>query len=219
MVGGVRFPSRLRSVLVVTLAVLLAGHAAHASLITSNLGESTNSYVDLDVADWFAASFTTDGQTYTFTQVTLDMADAGAAGGNFVVSLRADNSGVPAGSSLTGLSGSAAPTSAGQYAYTGTYSLAANTTYWVVAGVSSGSGDYRWNFTDSFAQTGPGSIGDEYGFSGDQGTSWTTPGSGPQKLSVEGTPTGVPEPSSVVLFACALAGGALRSGRTARQTS
>ena len=69
--------------------------------------------------------------------------------------------------------------------------LTANTTYWLVAGVSSGSGRYFWAKTDSTVETGlPGwSIGNLAFFSNDQGASniWGVFfGSGPFQFSVNG---------------------------------
>lgn len=85
------------------------------------------------------------------------------------------------------------------------YTLAANTTYWLVSGVSDNVGNYQWGYTTSYAQTGlPGwTIGDGYVDSNNQGGGWTSfPTDGPYQFSLEGTtstpPTSVPEPGSVV---------------------
>jgi len=69
--------------------------------------------------------------------------------------------------------------------------LTANTTYWLVAGVSIGSGRYFWAKTDSTVETGLTGwlIGDQAIFSNDQGASniWGVfSGSGPFQFSING---------------------------------
>ena len=83
--------------------------------------------------------------------------------------------------------------------------LTGNTTYWLISGISSGSGNYSWGYTTSDSQTGLPSwtIGGGFVDSTNQGASWTSdPNAGPYQFSVNGTEnappsTTIPEPSSV----------------------
>ena len=80
------------------------------------------------------------------------------------------------------LSGSANPATAGNYAYTGSYLLAANTTYYIVAGVSSGTGAYEWASHDSEDAA---TIG--YSDSFDGGATWNSDNTPPGTVFTDAT--------------------------------
>jgi len=67
--------------------------------------------------------------------VTMRMGDADVPNGGFQLELWSDAGNKP-GAPLMTLSGSSQPATAGDYTYTGTQLLIANTGYWVVAGVN-----------------------------------------------------------------------------------
>jgi hypothetical protein len=121
------------------------------------------------------------------------------------VRLYSNNSGQP-GTVITNFTNPASITTTlanNTFTLTTPQALAANTTYWLVSGVSSGAGGYNRGYTTSSNQTGlPGwTIGDGYVESNNQGGSWTSfPTDGPYQFSLEGTEnaTSVPEPGSVV---------------------
>jgi hypothetical protein len=96
------------------------------------------------------------------------------------------------------------------FTLTNPQTLASNTDYWLVAGISEDSGEYLWAFTTSTGQTGsPGwLIGDNPFYSTNQGDIWSNNFSttfNAFQFSVNGTentspppPTNIPEPGSVV---------------------
>ena len=126
---------------------------------------------------------------------------------NLFLRLYSNSSGTP-GTQLTSFTNPASITTSlanNTFTLATPYTLAANTTYWLVSGISSGTGSYSWGYTSSTAQTGlPGwTIGNGYVESNNQGGSWSSfPTDGPFQFSLEGTenapPTSVPEPGSVV---------------------
>ena len=90
-----------------------------------------------------AQSFKTGASPVTLTDVELRMMAADNTSGGFTVNLRSDNGGTP-GATLAALAGSANPGTAGDYTYTATQVLSADTFYWVDAEVSAGGGVYNW---------------------------------------------------------------------------
>jgi len=200
-----------------SLALLLSlslGQQASATTLVSNLPPITVSVMGYPVKfdEWLRSSFTTGSGSYGYTinSVTLRLAEM-TANPNLFVRLYNDSSG-GLGSQITSFTNpSFTPNITNDYTFTPTtpQTLAANTAYWLVAGISEGSGEYLWAFTQSPDQTGfPGwSIGDSAFFSGNQGLSWTPFGDGLKafQFSVNGTentspppPTNIPEPGSVV---------------------
>lgn len=103
------------------------------------------------------------------------------------------------------LTGTANPSTAGSYTFTAASQvLAANTTYWIVAGVSSGAGSYRWNASTAagFYETAFTTQPDAFAASNDGGTSWsvsTGASSNPYLFSVSAV--AVPEPSTYAALA------------------
>jgi len=137
------------------------------------------------------------------------------------VRLYSDNSGQP-GTVITNFTNPASISSTlanNTFTLATPQALAANTTYWLVSGVSSGSGNYQWGYTTSLNQTGlPGwTIGDGYVESNNQGGSWISfPTDGPYQFSLEETATNIPEPGSVVAL-LGLGGLGLASSLTKRK--
>lgn len=154
---------------------------------------------------YLASSFTTNSaaSSYTLDSVSVNMGTAIAAGGGFTLQIWSQNNSRP-GTMVAQLTGELNP-SDGLHTYTPTttINLNANTTYWVVAGVSGGTGEFRWLAALNGNQTGDWSIGDNIGFSGNSGASWTLQSYPPSLFSVSAT--AVPEPGAIALT---LAGGA-----------
>ena len=182
--------------------------------LASNLPPITTSVAGGQISPgaWGSSSFTTGTNPFVITSVTLRFAQITAATppNNLFVRLYNDNSGNP-GSEITSFTftnpGSITTTTANNiFTLTTPQTLAANTTFWLVAG--SGSGQYVWALTDSVNQTGePGwSIGNNSArFSPNGGGSWTPYIANAFQFSVNGTvntppppPTNIPEPGSVV---------------------
>lgn len=156
-----------------------------------------------------AQSFVFSGGPSELGGVTLVMKTAPTAGGNFFVALYDNGAGNLPGTSLLPLSGEANPAVAGNYLYThgSTLNLAAGNTYWVVAGVSSGTAEYDWSF--GFPDAQHPLVGTE-GVNGGanwNGTTWTPYGAGePFAMIVEA----VPEPGwagALAIVVCGIGAG------------
>jgi hypothetical protein len=179
--------------------LMFAGLAASGTpiVIVSNLA-APPAGLDIGGLNAGAQSFTTGGTAATLQDIELDLLGSGGA---VDVSLFSDNSGLP-GSSLLSL-GTLTPTGSGygDYNATGTYALAADSTYWVVVDYL---GTPSWGWTDSTAYIGTGTLGTLTN-SYDGGTTWNpafppTPPypSNPYILKVDAAAT--PEPSDLVLI-------------------
>ena len=96
-----------------------------------------------------AESFRTGSAASQLSEVMVRMAAGTTSGGNFYVQLfDATGTSHAPGALLTTLAGEANPFTAGNYTYSGSYNLAANTDYWIKLGVSSGAGLYNlWQGT------------------------------------------------------------------------
>ena len=172
---------------------------ARAEVVLSNLNVIDTDSSDVSLSPWIAQSFVTNSQAWTLTSATLFF-KAYNPSGNLFVDVYSNATDVP-GSSLGGLSGSDNPASEGQYTYTSTgISLDPSTTYWLVAGVSSGDGSYGWVYdnTGSITSTGVWSIPSTstYAVTTDGGSDWGSYDGFPLLFSIEATatsPSPVPE--------------------------
>jgi hypothetical protein len=199
-----------------SLALLLSlslGQQASATTLVSNLPSTSPMGYPVKFDEWLRSSFTTGSGSYGYTinSVTLRLAEM-TANLNLFVRLYNDSSGGLGGQITSFTNPIFTPNITKDYIFTLTtpQTLASNTDYWLVAGISEGSGEYLWAFTTLPDQTGsPGwSIGDKPFYSNDQGGTWdnsfATTFSAFQ-FSVNGTentspppPTNIPEPGSVV---------------------
>ena len=145
--------------------------------LVSNLTQTTNSGFSINNNHWLSSSFTTGSGSYGYTinSVTLRLAKL-TANPNFFISLY---NAIPEGlgsqiASFTNPSFTLNITDDYIFTITTPQILTANTTYWLVAGISGGSGQDFWGFTTSPDQTGlPGwSIGNNSFYSNDQGGTW-----------------------------------------------
>ncbi len=198
----------------------MAGNAS-AIVLVSNLAETTNSVNTVGSVGGtnqfqYAVPFTTgaNGAGYSLANVTLDLADANGTPSNFQVELFSSGGGDP-NASLLVLAGNSNPATAGQYSYGGTFSLAPNTSYFVVAsaGAVGGVNNYRWNNTSSTNESSPDgwTIGTGYFRNTGTGGSWTATDF-PLKISVDAS--AIPEPGSAALLLLAAGGLAAARRRT-----
>jgi len=198
-----------------SLALLLSlslGQQASATTLVSNLPSTSPMGYPVKFDEWLRSSFTTGGGSYGYTinSVTLRLAEMTA--NNLFVRLYKDSPG-GLGSQITSFTNpSFTPNTTNDYIFTLTtpQTLASNTKYWLVAGISEGSGKYLWAFTTLPDQTGsPGwLIGDNPFKSTNQGGTWNNSFAttfSAFQFSVNGTentspppPTNIPEPGSVV---------------------
>ncbi len=182
------------------------GQQAYAVTLVENLSQGNDSALGVAINPWQGASFTTGSGSYNLNSATLLFQEL-VAGPNLFLRLYSNSSGTP-GTLITSFTNPTPITTTltnNTFTLATPQALAANTTYWLVSGVSSGAGGYNWGYTSSFNQTGLPSwtIGDGYVASNNQGGSWDSfPTDGPYQFSLEGTtstpPTSVPEPGSVV---------------------
>lgn len=142
------------------------GQQASAITLVENLSQTNAGADSVGISNYRqGTSFTTSSGSYNLDSVTLLFRE-NIASPNLFVRLYSDSSGVP-GSQITSFTspGSITTTlSQNTFTLTTPQALTPNTTYWLVSGISSGSGNYRWGYTNSFAETGlPGwTIGDGF---------------------------------------------------------
>jgi hypothetical protein len=142
--------------------------------LVSNLTQTTDSGFSINNNQWLSSSFTTGSGSYGYTinSVTLRLAKM-TANPNFLVRLYNDSLSSQI-ASFTNPSFTLNITNDYIFTITTPQILTANTTYWLVAGISGGSGQDFWAFTTSPNQTGlPGwSIGNNSFYSDNQGGTW-----------------------------------------------
>lgn len=120
------------------------------------LTTSTNFQPSVTLNQWVGSRFTTgsDSYGYTLDSITLQLREF-TGGTNLLVSLWSSNSNNPAqiGNQIISFTNPNSITSTlanNTFTLTTPQTLAANTTYWLLAGISSGgSGEYRWGSTTS----------------------------------------------------------------------
>ena len=164
-----------------SLALLLSlslGQQASATTLVSNLPSTPPMGYPVKFDEWLRSSFTTGGGSYGYTinSVTLRLAEM-TANPNLFVRLYKDSPGGLGSliASFTNPSFTLNTTRDYIFTITNPQILTANTTYWLVAGISGGSGEDFWAFTTSPNQTGlPGwSIGNNSFYSDNQGDIWS----------------------------------------------
>jgi hypothetical protein len=190
----------------ITLAVsMTAGDKslAYPLPLIQNLSEATSAIGPIDYQYWQASNFTTGNEPNpSLDSATLWLREV-TASNNFFVALYS-NDGI-FGSPTTLLTNFTRPTSfssvpaANIFSLPGPLALTANTTYWLVAGVSNDDGGlYEWSYTNSFKQSGfaDWSIGNGFAFKmNGSGNGWGgDPDGGPYMFSINQTVAGPPPP-------------------------
>lgn len=181
--------------------VFFAGLPSLHAATTSNLSYLDTSWAGDTITStvYLSSSFTTNASagSYTLDSVTINLGDALTETGGFFLRIMSQTSSRP-GTLIGTLSGETNP-SGGLYTYTpsATITLNANTTYWLVAGVT-GTGEYRWLSATGSNQTGDWTIGNNISTSMNTGSSWTNRNFPPYLFSV--TATAIPEPSSSMVI-------------------
>ena len=138
-----------------------------------------------------AQSFRTGSTGSQLSSVLLAFGTGGVSGGGFSVSLynaTGTSPHNPAFSPLLTLSGEANPYTAGNYTYTGSYALAANTDYWIVLACTTGT--YNELKSDSAPSVGTSPYGRASNYYG-----WTVYGEGNYLDMQISDLSAVPEPS------------------------
>ena len=191
-----------------SLAVLVAvamSSPASAAVLTSTLNVGGSSPgINGNYGNWFGISFTTDGNPWTLDNLVLRLENRGASTSFFAAIHSA--SGLNPGTLLEALSGSNNPPT-GNSTYTSTgLALAANTTYFVVTGLSDSGdgGSIRAIQTSLDTEDGPGTIGDDTRLSQNQGASWASWSGESSRFEVNATQ--IPEPATLSLVAMGVLG-------------
>lgn len=208
------------------LMLAAAPREAAAATVVSNLGNSTDALYGVIFSSGIglgferANAFTTGSTAMILDSVTLDMDVAYDNGGGFKVSLYSTITGLPGTDLGVTFTGDTTPDTAGLYTYTASaFTLAASTTYWLVASVPqlAPDKDYAWNVTNDLSQTGdPGwsidANASRFFLSGVPG-SWSSNASEALKFSVQASAAAAPEPSRALLLMGGVLGVALRRRR------
>ena len=145
--------------------------ARAGQVIVSSLGDPIGAFSpsQVDTADFFAQEFTTGG-SFTLQSIVAQLGDLNSGNnGDFtvtaqVVSVTSEGNSPGQGTLLATLTQNGAIPTSGfsnvEFDATSTVSLSPTNFYWFVLSASSsdGSGSVQWQFTDSFATTGPGTL-------------------------------------------------------------
>lgn len=149
--------------------------AASAAVKLSNLATPSFGAATVSAANFKAQPFrTTAIGPFEITALTLKMALGSDGGGQFTVGIYSGES-APATLVPNGrLIGESNPLAAGDYTYTAAgLTLDPNTTYWIVASVTAGTGSYRWAIAATATyQVAEWAKAEQFGQSFNQGSSW-----------------------------------------------
>lgn len=214
-------PTSTWSLLPLLTAALFATATQSSAAVyeVSNLGTGIFGYLPVhyttSTGDIRANSFTTGTSATQLDSVTLDMfaAPTPTPSGNFSVSIYSYSASGPS-TLLASLTGEENPANEQQYTYNaGTLlTLAANTTYFVVARVpqTSPNKSYAWTEASDGTETGASgwSIGDKSWYSSNAGSSWVQLIASPARFSVQASDiSAVPEPGVMLPLPVLLASG------------
>jgi hypothetical protein len=178
-----------------TAGFFLGALGLQAVVIFDSVHSNGNDWVNS--INYLAQSFKTDATNTRLTSVILRMdGDADAYGGFFVRIYNATGANQRPNQPVATLTGSANPATAGNYEYqpTGSLDLATNTCYWVVAGVSSGLGQYAWRRELPPSIEVGSTIGNSFN-SLAFGFGWSAPSTG-EAFSMQVNAQPVPKPAS-----------------------
>jgi len=192
-----------RLALAAVVAVVVPISAARADILVDNLLEPQRGTTIVTADFWAAQSFVTAGSAVTLQSVELWL---GRRDGDplLTAELRADSASGPAATQASFGLPLLAPgaTQIELLPSLPPVALAANSTYWIVLGVT-GAGSFGWTYAEGENQTGPGALGN-YNYSSDGGASWTSYGNlNPYLVRVN--VTAVPEPAGVATLLAGMA--------------
>jgi len=196
--------------IVVATAVFAPATArCQGTVYVSNLGQPSVGSGAVGSDSWLAAEISTGGNPggYVFDSLQLAMTPATGNPSDFMVQLYTSEQyagGFAPGSSITTLTGSTDPATAGLYTYTASgLALPSFHSYFIVltAGTPIASGSYAWSYENaSPATTSGGWNGGGYSQASD-GINWNAGfGNPPDQLQFDVTATAVPEPDTLVLM-------------------
>ena len=182
-----------------------------AIIAVSNTGQTASTIYPGNINEntWRGDNFTA-GEDWQLSSIDLLLGDRISDGGNFFVQLWSDGIGAP-GVPLLTLSGDANPNAAGIYTYTGSYALTLGTSYYVIAGVTTGNGAYDWTLSgagpalDAASRPGWEIPSDGNAVLTATSGNWDEGGSFPFRFAVYGDVAAAPVPGTALILAPALA--------------
>ena len=185
-------PSRISGIVIaLAAAAVFCPRTSSADVIFSQTGTPSGHFTETSTEFW-AQSFTVGSTAEVLSTVDVSLT-AGSPSGEFFVDLYSNNAGSP-GTMLEALTGTNNPPGGiSTYSSSGS-ALSANTTYWIVQGISSGGGFQYWDEENNNSPEVGSSIGAKFSF--DSGSSWSLQPGFSMQMVVNGTEA-VPEPSTV----------------------
>jgi hypothetical protein len=184
---------------------------AQGTVYLSNLNQPSTYFRPVGSNSWFAAEFETGNNPggYTLNSIQLAMTNAAGNPSGFTVMIYNGVS-IPSGagifrpgSSLGILDGTADPSTAGIYSYTGGSSLllSPSTNYFIVvtAGTFFLMNAYKWSLADTSYYNSSGGFLEVSFYSSINGSSWNVQDAYPQ-FAINATPVPEPTPSLLLLF-------------------
>ncbi len=178
----------------VACAALPKESARADTIIFDNLSTQNAGFNTVSTTTYSAQRFNTDAINLRLTSATLNLSVAGT--GTFFLRLYSDSAGQPGTSLATLFSGTTAGPS-GNILFGGLNQLLlANTNYWLVLGLNSGSTlSLGWGVANSGSGTGSG-FQTFSGVTSNQGSTWSVTTAAPRQTQI--TATTVPEPSTTM---------------------
>lgn len=166
---------------------LLISSASSGAVLYNNLDQPPLGQGTISNSYYKAQKFTTDG-FYTLNWVNIRIR-ANTAGTIFA-KIFSDASDLP-GSEVGTLTAPSIGFIYANHTFTasGTINLSPNSTYWIVVGVTSGTGSYDWNYTDSNTGAGAG-FSSRWAHSTDAGATWKGSDTEPFMMQVDVTALG-----------------------------
>lgn len=162
------------------LPLILDSRSFSNNPLVSNLPPitSTSAGHSITFTQWLRTRFTTGNNSFRYILSSVSLLSVQTSSSpNLFVDLYADSLGGLGTRLARFINPTSIPTSTNNNLFTLAVPLLlpANTTYWLVTGISSGSGQYLWGFTTSTGQTGsPGIlINDNPFYSTNQGGTWS----------------------------------------------
>lgn len=185
------------------LISILMAHTSIASAIDlfDNLSNVSGNYYQVTTTTWQAQRFTTDGQDYSLSEITLLMLRESTGTGEAIVQIYSNSGTDVPDSPLWTLTspGSYSETLANTTFTASGFNLSANSVYWVVLKSGDPGTNFGWSWTENNSGNGIG-FSTTWSQSGNAGGSWRKDSDTdffPYQMKIMAQP--VPEPSSLIL--------------------
>jgi len=194
---------RWLGILPIILGLVVGANATAQMTMVSSLDQPMRNVDPVATDSWIADKFTTSDSSggFDLTSATIQFSAADVDDGNYFAAIYTDDSDVPGVQIGSALSGTLFPATAGRYIFTTSgIHLNANTSYWLVEGVTTGDSVYNPDYeiatpsiTDVWTITG------RYTFSADAAATWAPVNAdGPVMYSLQAQ--AVPEPAEFGLI-------------------